>query len=110
MRAPVTFKPESRPVLTRSVRMRFDKARSMWLILAPEKVIAPDEICVEILQLCDGQRSIDEVSAALAEKFTAPAEEIRADVIALLDDLGGKGVVIDAATREDRRNDSPAES
>ncbi|MBN8986131.1 MAG: pyrroloquinoline quinone biosynthesis protein PqqD, partial [Rhizobiales bacterium] len=41
----------SRPVLPRHAQLRFDKTRERWVILAPERVLAPDEIAVEVLQL-----------------------------------------------------------
>ena len=65
--------------------------RGRWVILAPERVLLPDEIAVEILQRCDGAATVAEIAAALAQDFSAPEEEIRADVIAVLQDLADKG-------------------
>ena len=48
----------SRPVLPRHAKLKFDDSRKVWVILAPERVLAPDEIAVEVLQLCDGGRSV----------------------------------------------------
>lgn len=62
----------SRPALPRHVRLRFDATRERRVILAPKRVLVPDEISVEVLQLCDGQRSIDDVVAVPAEKFARP--------------------------------------
>ena len=81
----------SRPVLPRHVRLKFDEARQRWVILAPERVLAPDDIAVEILQLCDGQRSVARMIDLLAEKYVAERELIGADVIAMLQDLADKG-------------------
>ena len=50
---------ECRPALPRHVKLRFDETRQIWVILAPERVLAPDEIAVEVLQLCDGARSVE---------------------------------------------------
>lgn len=36
-----------RPVLPRHARLKFDDTRQRWVILAPERVLAPDEIAVE---------------------------------------------------------------
>ena len=41
------------------------------MILAPERVLAPDEIAVEVLQLCDGVRSVAEMIDQLAAKYAA---------------------------------------
>ena len=81
----------SRPVLTRHAKLKFDEARKVWVILVPERVLAPDEIAVEILQLCDGVRSVDQIIDVLAAKYTADRGMIGADVIAMLRDLAEKG-------------------
>ncbi len=81
----------SRPALPRHVRLRHDEKRGRWVILAPERVLLPDEIAVEILQRCDGAATVDDIAAALAQDYSAPEDEIRADVIAVLQDLADKG-------------------
>ena len=84
------------PVLPRHVRFRFDEARQAWVILAPERVLAPDEIAVEVLQLCDGQRRLADVVDMLAARYAAPRDAISADVIAMLQDLADKGFLTEA--------------
>ncbi len=44
----------SLPRLPRHVKLRFDKARERWVVLAPERVLMPDETALEVLQRCDG--------------------------------------------------------
>lgn len=85
----------SRPVLPRHAQLKFDKTRERWVILAPERVLAPDEIAVEVLQMCDG-RSVARMVDQLAEKYAAPREDIGADVIAMLQDLADKGFLVEA--------------
>ncbi len=87
----ISVSEASRAVLPRHARLKFDETRRVWVILAPERVLAPDEIAVEVLQLCDGKRSVGDVSDQLATKYTAPREAILADVIAMLQDLADKG-------------------
>jgi pyrroloquinoline quinone biosynthesis protein D len=82
---------ETRPVLPRHARLRFDPARRMWLLLAPERVLTPDDIAVEVLQLCDGARSVRAIATELARKYAAPADEIAGDIAAMLQDLSDKG-------------------
>ena len=48
--------------------MKFDETRQVWVILAPERVLAPDEIAVEVLQLCDGVRNVGDMADQLAAK------------------------------------------
>ena len=55
-------------MLPRHARLKYDETRKVWVILAPERVLAPDEIAVEVLQLCNGERSVGEVADQLAAK------------------------------------------
>lgn len=87
---------ESRPVLARHARLKFDETRQVWVILVPERVLAPDEIAVEILQLCDGERNVDQIIGVLAARYTADRMMIGADVIAMLKDLAEKGFLVEA--------------
>ena len=82
---------DSRPALPRHVRLRHDEQRGRWVILAPERVLLPDEISVEILHLCDGKATVDDIASALAQDYSAPEDEIRADVIDVLQNLIDKG-------------------
>ncbi len=83
-------------MLARHAKLRFDEARQRWVILAPERVLAPDEIAVEILQLCDGARDVGQVIDMLAAKYTAERAVIAADVVAMLRDLADKGFLAEA--------------
>ncbi len=89
----------SRPLLPRHAKLKFDETRQRWVILAPERVLAPDEIAVEVLQLCDGIRSVGAMIDQLAEKYTAERDTIAADVIAVLQDLADKGFLTEARER-----------
>ena len=86
----------SRPVLPRHTKLRFDSTRERWVLLAPERVLAPDDIAVEVLQLCDGERSVEQLVGTLAEKYAADRAEISRDVIAMLQDLADKGFLVEA--------------
>jgi pyrroloquinoline quinone biosynthesis protein D len=90
----------SRPLLPRHARLKFDESRQRWVILAPERVLAPDEIAVEVLQLCDGKRSVATMIDELSAKYAAPREEIGNDVIAMLQDLADRGFLTAARETE----------
>jgi pyrroloquinoline quinone biosynthesis protein D len=92
----ISVSESSRPILPRHARLKFDATRQLWVILAPERVLAPDEIAVEILQLCDGVRSVAGIIDQLAAKYTADRAAIGADVIAMLQDLADKGFLTEA--------------
>ncbi len=76
------------------VKFRHDATRGRWVLLAPERLLLPDEPAVEILKLIDGTRGVDAVVDALAQRFDAPRAVIAADVIAMLQDLADKGVLV----------------
>jgi pyrroloquinoline quinone biosynthesis protein D len=92
----ITVTETSRPILSRHAKLKFDETRKVWVILAPERVLAPDETAVEVLQLCDGVRDVATLVDQLAEKYAAPREAILTDVIAMLQDLADKGFVTQA--------------
>src|SRR6185436_20306873 len=92
----ISVSEASRPKLPRHARLKFDETRQVWVILAPERLLAPDEIAVEVLQLCDGVRTVAEMADQLAVKYAAPREAILADVVAMLQDLADKGFLTEA--------------
>ena len=92
----ISVSEASRPVLPRHARLKFDETRQRWVILAPERVLAPDDVAVEVLQLCDGVRSVEAMIDLLAEKYTADRAAIAVDVIAMLQDLADKGFLTEA--------------
>ena len=74
-------------------RFRFDEVRKAWVVLAPERLLLPDEQAVEILQLIDGQRTVDAVIDELAGRYETPREIIAADLVKMLQDLLDKRVL-----------------
>ncbi len=81
---------DARPRLPRGVKLREDKVRARWVLLAPERIVKVNAIAVEILKLCDGRRTLAEIVAGLAERFKADPARISADVRALLASLAEK--------------------
>ena len=81
------------PRLPRGVKLRHDKARDAWVLLAPERVFMPDPIAVEILKRCDGQVALAGIIDDLATTYAAPRDQIAKDVVAMLQDLADKGMV-----------------
>ena len=85
---------DSKLIMPRHIKMRHDAGRDRWIILAPERLFDPDEIAVEVLKLCDGARSVADIVTVMAKDYNAPEDEIRGDIIAMLQDLSDKGVVV----------------
>ena len=82
------------PKLPRHAKLRFDKPRDQWIILAPERVFELDDIAYEIVSLCDGERTLEQVVEVLAGKFEAPSETIAKDVTEMLQGLADRGYVV----------------
>ena len=85
---------EARPRLAPHVRLKFDERRKQWVVLAPERLLMPDDIAVDVLQRCDGRTSIAAMVDAFAATFDADREEITGDVLALVQELINKGVLV----------------
>jgi pyrroloquinoline quinone biosynthesis protein D len=77
---------DSRPRLPRHVRLHFDGVRQAWALLSPEKVLWPDETSLDILRRCDGEASVADLAAALADEYGADADEVETDVLAFVQD------------------------
>jgi pyrroloquinoline quinone biosynthesis protein D len=84
---------EAVPALARGVKLRFDKARDAWVLLAPEKVLMPDQVAGEILKRCDGKASVAEIVEDLVVAFSAERDQVAADVRSFLQDLADKGLL-----------------
>lgn len=78
------------PKLPRGVKLREDKARGGWTLMAPERIIKLDPIAHEILKTVDGARNVAAVVDDLAARFNAPRDQIDRDVKAMLASLAEK--------------------
>lgn len=85
---------DGRPALARHVKLREDSARDRWVLLAPERMLVPDEIALDILRRLDGRLTLDDLVAALAAEYGAPEADIRPDVMELLQSLVERGFVV----------------
>jgi pyrroloquinoline quinone biosynthesis protein D len=75
------------------LKLRNDAGRGRWVLLAPERILTPDETAVAVLKLCDGKRSVEDITEALAKDYAAPVDVIRKDVLELLQGLADKGYI-----------------
>jgi pyrroloquinoline quinone biosynthesis protein D len=81
------------PRFPRGVRLRYDDVRSQWILLAPERILKPDGIALEILKRCDGKTTLDAIIDGLVQAFGAEREEVGRDVREFLDGLAAKRIV-----------------
>jgi pyrroloquinoline quinone biosynthesis protein D len=84
---------QTRPYLPSYLKLRHDAGRGRWVLLAPERILTPDETAVAVLKLCDGKRTVEEIAKALAAEYAAPVEVIKADIQELLQSLADKGYI-----------------
>lgn len=64
----------ARPRLAPHVRMVFNTARQEHALLSPERIWAINATGATIVELCDGQRTIAEITAELRGRYDPVAE------------------------------------
>ena len=90
---PASIGGDAVPRFAPHARFRFDEVRQAWIVLAPERLLLPDEQAVEILQLIDGERPVDNIIDELVRRYEAPRDVIAGDVVKMLQDLVDKKVL-----------------
>jgi pyrroloquinoline quinone biosynthesis protein D len=76
-------------------RLRYDEVREEHVLLIPEGVVRLNPTAAEVLELCDGERSLDEIVGTLSERYDG--SDLRDDVHGLVDGMTQRGLVVDAA-------------
>jgi pyrroloquinoline quinone biosynthesis protein D len=85
----------TRPRLATGARLRYDEVREEHLLLIPEGVVRLNRTAAEVLELCDGERSLDEIVDTLSERYDG--SDLSDDVRGLVDGMTQRGLVVDAA-------------
>ena len=85
----------SRPRLVTGARLQYDDVREEHLLLVPEGAVRLNPTAAAVLELCDGERSLDEIVGTLSERYAGA--DLRDDVLGLVNGLTQKGLVVDAA-------------
>jgi pyrroloquinoline quinone biosynthesis protein D len=85
----------TRPRLATGARLRYDEVREEHLLLIPEGAVRLNPTAAEVLGLCDGERSLDDIVGALSARYDGA--DLRDDVVELVDAMAQKGLVVDAA-------------
>ena len=84
-----------RPRLVDGARLQYDDVRGEHLLLIPEGAVRLNESAAHVLELCDGKCTPDEIAARLSTRYQGT--DVSDDVRELLDAMGDRGLVIDAA-------------
>jgi len=82
-----------KPRLWRLARVDFDPVRQRPVLLCPEGAMLLNDTGAEILSVCDGQRTIDDIAAILRAKYGA---DVTADVTDYISALVERELVVDA--------------
>ena len=85
----------TRPRLVTGARLRYDDVREEHLLLVPEGAVRLNPSAAEVLELCDGQRSVDEIIGVLAARYEGI--DLDGDVRELVDGMAARGLLVDAA-------------
>ena len=85
----------TRPRLATGARLRYDEVREEHVLLVPEGAVRLNATAAEVLELCDGERSLDDIVGALSARYDGA--EVRDDVVELVDAMAQRGLVVDAA-------------
>ena len=83
----------TRPRLVTGARLRYDDVREEHLLLVPEGAVRLNPTAAEVLELCDGERSLEEIVGALAARYDG--SDVRDDVCELIDGMTQRGLVVD---------------
>jgi pyrroloquinoline quinone biosynthesis protein D len=85
----------TRPRLVTGARLQYDDVREEHVLLVPEGAVRLNSTAAEVLELCDGERSLDEIVGTISERYAGT--ELRDDVRGLVEGLTQRGLVVDAA-------------
>jgi len=85
----------TRPRLVTGARLRYDEVREEHVLLIPEGAVRLNPTAAEVLELCDGERSLDAIVGELSSRYNGA--DVRDDVQQLVDAMTARGLVVDAA-------------
>ena len=85
----------TRPRLVTGARLQYDDVRDEHLLLVPEGAVRLNPTAAQVLELCDGERSLDDIVGTLSERYGGA--DVGDDVRELVDAMTQKGLVVDAA-------------
>ena len=60
---------EARPALALGSRLQFDEVRGEHILLVPEGVVRLNATAVEVIELCDGQRTVAAIVDLLQDRY-----------------------------------------
>jgi pyrroloquinoline quinone biosynthesis protein D len=83
-----------RPRLATGVRLQWDRVRERHVLLYPEGALTLNPTAADVLELCDGERTLEAIAAELSARYDGA--EVGDDVAGLLAAIAARGLVVDA--------------
>jgi pyrroloquinoline quinone biosynthesis protein D len=84
----------TRPRLATGMRLRYDEVREEHVLLVPEGAVRLNRTAAEVLELCDGERSLDDIVGTLSARYDDA--DLSDDVRGLVEAMTERGLVVDA--------------
>jgi pyrroloquinoline quinone biosynthesis protein D len=85
----------TRPRLAIGARLRYDEVREEHLLLVPEGAVRLNPTAAEVLGLCDGERSLEDIVGVLSGRYDG--SDLGDDVRDLVDAMTQRGLLVDSA-------------
>ena len=80
---------DSKPSLVRKARLRYEEVRKTDFLLLPERVVKLNPTGAAILRLCDGTRTVREITKALEAQYGQA--ELEQEVLEFLRTVADQG-------------------
>lgn len=83
-----------KPALNSGIRLQVLEGEAVLLDRANERVHQLDSVGTQMLQLCDGQRSVSEIVALLLERYEVDERQLRHDTSTFLKRLRSLNILV----------------
>ena len=87
-----TIEDHTRPRFVRGVRLQWDDIRKRHMLLFPEGALALNPTAAEVLELCDGKRTVSAIVTELEERYQGAS--VGNDLRHLLSRIAERGLLV----------------
>jgi len=84
---------ESRLRLAAKARLRFDRQSSRYMLLYPERGLVLNPTAADVLQRCDGERTVGSIVSELAQQYGHEPPAVEREVLEFLQTMADRGLV-----------------
>ena len=84
---------DSRPRLASKARLRFDKKSSRYMLLYPERGLVLNPTAADVLQRCDGERTVGSIVEELAQQYGHETPAVEQEVMHFLQAMADRGLL-----------------